>query len=78
MTKGAPAQMKEQLGLAEPSYFNYLSVSGEYAADGVDDIAEFKEMERAMDVCQISPVLCRTYSRLRKMRFLRSFAESCI
>ncbi len=46
--------MKEQLGLTEPSYFNYLSISGEFDADGINDIEEFKDMERAMDICQIS------------------------
>ncbi len=54
MTKGATGQMKEQLGLTEPSYFRYLNMSGEYNADGVDDVEEFKEMSRAMDICQIS------------------------
>ncbi|KAJ3303728.1 Unconventional myosin-Ie [Kappamyces sp. JEL0829] len=55
MTKGATAQMREQLGLAEPGYFNYLALSGEFNADGVNDVEEFRDMEKAMDICQISP-----------------------
>jgi myosin heavy subunit len=54
MTKGLTPYLKEQLGMTDPSYFNYLSVSGEYNADGVNDVEEFKDMERAMDICQIS------------------------
>lgn len=47
--------MKEQLGLTEPSYFNYLACSGEYNADGINDAEEYKDMSRAMDICQITP-----------------------
>ncbi|KAJ3371197.1 Unconventional myosin-Ie [Kappamyces sp. JEL0680] len=47
--------MREQLGLAEPGYFNYLALSGEFNADGVNDVEEFRDMEKAMDICQISP-----------------------
>ena len=55
MTKGTTGKLKEQLGMTEPSYFRYLSHSGEYHADGVDDVAEYQDMSRAMDICQISP-----------------------
>jgi myosin-1 len=54
MTKGVTGQMKEQLGMTDPSYFNYLKMSGEYNADGIDDVQEFKDMTRAMEICQIS------------------------
>lgn len=54
MTKGCVGPLREQLGLTDSSYFNYLSVSGEYNADGVDDVQEFKDMCRAMEICQIS------------------------
>ena len=54
LTKGTTGQLKEQLGMTEPSYFNYLSCSKEYSADGVDDVAEFKDMSRAMEICQIN------------------------
>jgi myosin-1 len=55
MTKGVTGELKEQLGMTEPGYFHYLSMSGEYSADGIDDVQEFKDMSRAMDICQISP-----------------------
>ena len=64
MTKASTAQMKEQLGMADPSCFNYLSCSGEYNADGVNDIEEFQEMSRAMDVCQISPQIKQAIFRI--------------
>lgn len=41
--------------MMEPSYFNYLNCSKEYDADGVNDIQEFEDMSRAMDICQIKP-----------------------
>lgn len=53
MTKGVTGALKEQLGLTEPSYFNYLSVSEEYSADGVNDVEEYLEMEKAMGICGI-------------------------
>ncbi|KAI8900491.1 P-loop containing nucleoside triphosphate hydrolase protein, partial [Globomyces pollinis-pini] len=54
MTKGVTGEMAEQLGLTKPDYFNYLRCSGEYDADGVNDIEEYNDMSRAMDICQIS------------------------
>ena len=54
MTKSATAEDKEHLGVMEPKYFHYLNVSGEYHADGIDDVAEYDEVKRAMAVCQIS------------------------
>ena len=41
--------------MMEPKFFRYLNVSGEYNADGIDDIEEYAEMQKAMDVCHIQP-----------------------
>jgi myosin-1 len=54
LTKGTTGRQKENLGISEPSDFNYLACSGEYNADGVDDVQEFGDMLRAMEICQIS------------------------
>lgn len=54
MTKGASAHDREQLGMMEPKYFHYLNVSGEYHADGINDVEEYEDMKKAMAVCQIS------------------------
>ncbi|TPX68482.1 hypothetical protein SpCBS45565_g02989 [Spizellomyces sp. 'palustris'] len=54
MTKGASPHDKEQLGMMEPKYFHYLNVSGEYNADGINDVEEYEDMKKAMAVCQIS------------------------
>jgi myosin-1 len=40
--------------MMNPEYFRYLSSTGEYDADGIDDMAEYKEMRNAMSVCLIS------------------------
>lgn len=42
------------MGLIEPKYYRYLNSSGEYDASGIDDIEEYEEMKKAMDVCGIS------------------------
>lgn len=55
LTKGTKGPLREQLGMAEPDYYNYLACSKEYNADGVNDIEEYEEMSRAMDICQIKP-----------------------
>ncbi|KAI8818072.1 amoeboid myosin I-like protein [Fimicolochytrium jonesii] len=54
MTKGANAQEKEQLGMMDPQYFHYLNSSGEYHADGINDVEEFADMKKSIDICQIS------------------------
>ena len=54
ITKGATADDRQNLGLMEPKYFKYLNSSNEYDADGIDDLEEYGEMKKAMDVCQIS------------------------
>ncbi|KAI8914411.1 P-loop containing nucleoside triphosphate hydrolase protein [Gorgonomyces haynaldii] len=55
LTKATTGQLKEQLGMTDPNYFSYLSCSGEYNADGINDVSEFQEMCNAMEICQISP-----------------------
>ena len=47
--------MRENLGLSSPDNFNYLNMSREYDADGVNDVQEFTDTCNAMDICQISP-----------------------
>lgn len=53
MTKGATPEEKEAYGMVEPRYFNYLNVSSEYNADGINDVEEYADMKHAMDICQI-------------------------
>lgn len=53
LTKGASREEKEQLGTSDPSYFNYLSQSGTYDVEGIDDVAEYAEMKEAMGICGI-------------------------
>ncbi|KAJ3092694.1 Unconventional myosin-Ie [Quaeritorhiza haematococci] len=55
ITKAASSYEKEQLGMMNPEYFHYLNVSGEYNADGIDDVQEYADMKKAMQVCSISP-----------------------
>ncbi|KAI9341028.1 P-loop containing nucleoside triphosphate hydrolase protein [Zopfochytrium polystomum] len=55
LTKACSASEKENLGMMEPKYFRYLNVSNEYSADGIDDAEEYREMKKAMNVCNISP-----------------------
>lgn len=40
--------------MTDPAYFQYLSCSGEFNADGVNDVEEFADMQKAMDICMIS------------------------
>jgi myosin-1 len=55
MTKGTTGELRDKLGMADPQYYNYLSCSNEYNADGVNDVEEFEAMSNAMDVCKIKP-----------------------
>jgi myosin-1 len=54
LVKGTTGEIREHLGTSEPGYYNYLRCSGEYNADGVNDIEEYDGMSKAMDICQIS------------------------
>ncbi|KAJ3300326.1 Unconventional myosin-Ie [Borealophlyctis nickersoniae] len=55
MTKGASSYEQEQLGMMEPKYFHYLNVSGEYNAEGINDVEEYADMKKSMEICQMSP-----------------------
>jgi len=46
---GASAEQKARYHLQDASTFNYLNQSGNLLIDGVDDGAEFREVESAMD-----------------------------
>ncbi|RKP16670.1 hypothetical protein ROZALSC1DRAFT_17329 [Rozella allomycis CSF55] len=54
MTKGANKFEKENYGMTNPDYFNYLRQSGTYDADGIDDVADYQEVKKAMDICGFS------------------------
>ncbi|KAI8999429.1 P-loop containing nucleoside triphosphate hydrolase protein [Gaertneriomyces semiglobifer] len=54
MTKAASPTEREQLGMMEPKYFNFLNGTGTYDADGINDHEEYKDMKEAMDICRIS------------------------
>eukprot|EP01132_Coremiostelium_polycephalum_P007665 gene7665-9430_t len=51
---GADQQLKNELRIESPDKFNYLSASGCYNVDGVDDAQEFKEVVQAMKVIGLS------------------------
>lgn len=51
---GATQEEKGQLGLTEPSYYYYLNQSGTYSVDGTNDVKEYEETRKAMDVIGIS------------------------
>ncbi|KAJ7385321.1 Unconventional myosin-Ie [Desmophyllum pertusum] len=51
---GTTQEERGQLGLTEPSYYYYLNQSGTYSVDGTDDVKEYGETRRAMDVIGIS------------------------
>ncbi|KAL9988183.1 hypothetical protein ACROYT_G002593 [Oculina patagonica] len=51
---GASQEDRGQLGLTEPSYYYYLNQSGTYSVDGTNDVQEYEETRKAMDVIGIS------------------------
>jgi len=51
---GANAQLKSELRIESPDKYNYLSASGCYTVDGVDDSAEFQDVIKAMKVIGLS------------------------
>ncbi|XP_045027352.1 unconventional myosin-If isoform X1 [Daphnia magna] len=51
---GADSRMEEQLGLATPENYAYLSQSGTYTVEGTNDIQEFQETMKAMSVVGLS------------------------
>ncbi|KAK3748937.1 hypothetical protein QZH41_001566 [Actinostola sp. cb2023] len=54
LIKGALAVDKEKFGLTDPSYYYYLNQSGNYSVDGTDDVKDYEETRKAMDVIGIS------------------------
>ena len=54
ITKAASQAERDQFGMMPPQSFRYLSSSGEYNADGIDDAQEYKDMRHAMSVCNIT------------------------
>ncbi|XP_068688023.1 unconventional myosin-Ie-like isoform X1 [Montipora foliosa] len=50
---GSTNEEKGLLGLTEPSYYYYLNQSGTYSVDGTDDVKEYEETRKAMDVIGI-------------------------
>uniref|UniRef100_UPI00398EA636 unconventional myosin-If n=1 Tax=Pristiophorus japonicus TaxID=55135 RepID=UPI00398EA636 len=54
LLEGASAEMVENLGIADPTYYFYLNQSGTYKVDGTDDKKEFNETMNAMKVIGIS------------------------
>ena len=54
LTKACTPQEKESLGIMDPQYFNYLNLSGEYDADGINDVEEYASMKKGMQVCNIT------------------------
>ena len=47
---GASAEEKEQLGVDNPEYFKYLSGSGCFKVDGIDDVQEWRDTCNALNV----------------------------
>ncbi|KAK3748939.1 hypothetical protein QZH41_001565, partial [Actinostola sp. cb2023] len=44
----------KKFGLTDPSYYYYLNQSGNYSVDGTDDVKDYEETRKAMDVIGIS------------------------
>ncbi|KAG0725192.1 Unconventional myosin-Ie [Chionoecetes opilio] len=51
---GANAAMVEELGISEPDYYHYLSQSGVFKVDNMNDALDFQETLSAMNVMGIS------------------------
>ncbi|KAL0491036.1 myosin I heavy chain [Acrasis kona] len=51
---GATQREKDEFGLTRPEDYAYLNKGGCYTVDGIDDVAEFKDTKRAMDVMGIT------------------------
>ena len=45
---------KDQYGLFDPTDYHYLNMSGTFEADGIDDLNEFQDMEKALNIVGIS------------------------
>lgn len=55
LLKGADANLKAELRLQEPSYYWYLNQGKCYDVHGIDDVAEFKDTDKAMDTMGFTP-----------------------
>ncbi|XP_016048332.1 unconventional myosin-Ie [Erinaceus europaeus] len=53
LIEGASAEQKHSLGITSMDYYNYLSLSGSYEVDDIDDRREFQETLHAMNVIGI-------------------------
>ena len=53
LIEGASAEQKHSLGITSMDYYYYLSLSGSYKVDGIDDRREFQETLHAMNVIGI-------------------------
>jgi len=52
--RGASKQQKEAYYLEDPSYFAYLNISNCYDVPGINDVADFKEVQEALGVVGLS------------------------
>ncbi|XP_065836979.1 unconventional myosin-Ie-like [Oscarella lobularis] len=50
---GANKEDREALGLTNPDYYYYLNQSGAFVVDGIDDVQDYNETRKAMDVMGI-------------------------
>ncbi|CAO2634435.1 Unconventional myosin-Ie [Lemmus lemmus] len=53
LIEGASAEQKQSLGITSMDYYYYLSLSGSYKVDDIDDKREFQETLHAMNVIGI-------------------------
>ncbi|CAH6874466.1 Myo1e [Phodopus roborovskii] len=53
LIEGASAEQKQSLGITSMDYYYYLSLSGSYKVDDIDDKKEFQETLHAMNVIGI-------------------------
>eukprot|EP00794_Sanderia_malayensis_P009899 gene9900-10912_t len=51
---GASSEDKETFGLTTPDYYYYLNQSGCYDVQGINDVQEYQDTRKAMDVMEIS------------------------
>lgn len=49
-TKGAPNKYREQLGIQQPESYTYTSASKCTSVQGIDDLADFKDTIKAMEI----------------------------
>jgi myosin-1 len=54
-TKGASPQQREEFGLQGPEAYAYTSNSGCQDVASIDDVVDFKETQRAMDIIGLTP-----------------------